>query len=181
MKSIQMYMPNASPSAREPNTTYIPLAHVGARVGCTRICVGRGDLHWVCGDLGRVRNGFKYQHVGIPNAKFSRCQDQRTAPTQESRVAVEYRLKILEMVSARKRCRHQYETRTTVNDIPNKMLTQISFKMKWTEVEAYMYVSCYCFENKSKHSQKCYQGNVSHRWGYPIYSSFLKTVFVVER
>ena len=36
---------------------------------------------------------FRYQHVGIPNAKLSCWGYQREAPTRELLVAVEYRLK----------------------------------------------------------------------------------------
>ena len=42
MKSTQKTLnvhAKVSPNMREPNTTYIPLAHIGAHVGCAAICV----------------------------------------------------------------------------------------------------------------------------------------------
>ena len=38
-----MYMANcnASPNAREPNATHIPLARIGGRIGCAGLRVGR--------------------------------------------------------------------------------------------------------------------------------------------
>ena len=71
------------PNAKVPNANYIPLAHVGsieacvgsvearvqsteARVGSLGGCVGSPGVH-----VGSVRV-FRYQHIGIPNAKCSR-------------------------------------------------------------------------------------------------------------
>ena len=47
-------MANANILRLEPNATYIPLTRVGV-------------LRWVMGSF----SVFRYQHVGIPNAKFS--------------------------------------------------------------------------------------------------------------
>ena len=48
-------MANVSPNARRPNVTIIPLTHIGS-IG---VCV-------------RSSRVFRYQHVGIPNAKCLR-------------------------------------------------------------------------------------------------------------
>ena len=70
-------MADASPSRWGPNTTYIPPARVGGnanfrvRVGGNtnfRICVGGNTNFRVCVGSARL---YRYQHVGIPNAKFS--------------------------------------------------------------------------------------------------------------
>ena len=66
-----MFMPNASPNVRRPNTTYIPPA-LWVRIGVTNFRFGiGGDANF------RV---FRYQHVGkilalgnTPNARGLRC------------------------------------------------------------------------------------------------------------
>ena len=59
-----MYMPNPSPNVRGPNTTYIPLAPDGSRVGLIGTCIGLIRLA-----LGLL---FRDQDVGIPNSKWLR-------------------------------------------------------------------------------------------------------------
>ena len=70
-----MYMANASPNARRPNATYIPPARVGLLGGRVGLLGGRVGLLWGRVGLIRGRVGsarfFRYQHVGIPNAKSS--------------------------------------------------------------------------------------------------------------
>ena len=58
-----MYMANVKILHWGPNATYIPLAHVGGWVGGNAnftFCVG-GNANF---------SVFRYQHDGIPNAKF---------------------------------------------------------------------------------------------------------------
>ena len=77
-----MYMPNASPNARRPNATYIPLTCVGGRVRSIGVCVGSPGFH-----VGSVMV-FIYQDVGIAgtgNAKSSRwgCYPTRDPKAKE--------------------------------------------------------------------------------------------------
>ena len=51
-KQHEIYMANP----RVTNTNYIPLALFGAHVGLARLQVGSASV-------------FRYQHVGVPNAK----------------------------------------------------------------------------------------------------------------
>ena len=74
-----MYMANATPNARRPNTIYISPARIGAHVGHCMLVLGfarlRVALARLCVGSVRLRIGsarvFRYQHVGTPNAKFS--------------------------------------------------------------------------------------------------------------
>ena len=73
--------PTQTPNARGPNAKYIPLA----RVGCTRLHVGSPKLGV----------GFLDTDMLVSTTRNSRVGglDQREAPKQRDRVAVEYRLK----------------------------------------------------------------------------------------
>ena len=79
-----MYMANARNLRLGPNATYIPLTWVGFPVGANinvKICFGDNANFSV----------FRYQHVGISNAKFhigglSQCKD----PMEMFCVIVEY-------------------------------------------------------------------------------------------
>ena len=61
-------MANVSPNATGPNANYIPLARIGSEVGCGTVGVGCGRL-----GVGSARV-FRYQDVGIGNAKVSRLE-----------------------------------------------------------------------------------------------------------
>ena len=92
---------NASPNARGPNATYIPPARVGLALGLRWARVGL-DLCWAL--LTRVGHNrltlgvhvgsarvFRYQHVGIDNAKVLRW-GYVNPQHKWFRVTVEYRL-----------------------------------------------------------------------------------------
>ena len=65
-KQHEIYMANAGPSRWGPNATYISLAGIGF------FCVGgNANLMFCVGGNARF-SVFRYQHVGIPNTKFSR-------------------------------------------------------------------------------------------------------------
>ena len=62
-----MYMPNASPNARGPNATYIPLARIGsARVGVGSASVGVGSARV---GVGSARVGVGSASVGVGSAR----------------------------------------------------------------------------------------------------------------
>ena len=74
----EIYMANASPNAREPKETYIPPARVGSRIGHYRLPLSNISLRWaLLACIGSARL-FRYQHVGIPNAKSSRWGSKPT-------------------------------------------------------------------------------------------------------
>ena len=59
-----MYMANAEILRLGPNTTYIPLAHVGVFVS------GVMQIFKICVRDNANFSNFRYQHVGIPKHKF---------------------------------------------------------------------------------------------------------------
>ena len=58
-KQHEIYMANTKILCCGPNATYIPLARIGGNTNVT-VCVGGNAKSSV----------FRYQHVGIANAKF---------------------------------------------------------------------------------------------------------------
>ena len=112
-----MYMPNASPNARGPNATYIPLARVGsarvgvgsarvgvgsARVGVGSARVGVGSARVGVGSarvgVGSARVGvgsarlFRDQYVGISNPKSSRWGPKPTRTPSASCFALQWNI-----------------------------------------------------------------------------------------
>ena len=69
-----------------PNVSYIPLAHVGARVRSAMLCVGSAMF---C--VGSMRL-FRYQHVGIGNAKYSCWGSSPTRAPNASRFALQWNI-----------------------------------------------------------------------------------------
>ena len=68
-KQPEMYMPNASPNARRPNATYIPL---------TCVEVWETQILGLASRVKQISAFFWNQHVGIPNTKLWRWGSKPT-------------------------------------------------------------------------------------------------------